>query len=107
MMSKDDLSLEEASALLDDDLTLEEAEALLAQPDAPRRRVKKALLDERTLMSWIKLEHHSVNFETGERYQCEVPGHDESRPRDKGMVVIINEIPVCRLCFLNEVDRNG
>jgi hypothetical protein len=73
---------------------------LLESDDRPKRRVRKSLTDVRTLENWIKLQH------TANR-ECEVPLHDAitDRPRTMGMMVIINDMAVCRMCFLAEADK--
>lgn len=97
-----ELSPEEAAALLDDELTADEALTLLAAEDTgPKRRSKKISTDDRTIQTWIKLQHNITR-------DCEVRTHDESdRPRNKGVTVIIDDVAVCRICFLLGRDHNA
>lgn len=98
----DELSPEEAMELLgkSDELSLEEAQSLLAAAPQVRAKTRRFNTDDRTYSGWFKLEH------TANR-DCEVPSHDESeRPRKRGMVAIIDDVAVCRVCYLAERDRN-
>lgn len=97
-----ELSPEEAAELLDnDELSQDEVLSLLAQDDKPKRKSKKVSTDDRTIGTWIKLQHIANR-------DCEVSTHDESdRPRNKGMTVVIDEIAVCRICFLLGRDIHG
>jgi hypothetical protein len=82
-----------------DDLDLDALESILAEPEPVRRkRVSKAKTDDRSITGWFSILH------TAQR-NCEVPSHDEKeRPRSKGMTTIINDVAVCRICFLNKKD---
>lgn len=88
---------------MDEELDLETIERMLAEPQptgtrTPRTRKKDE--DTRTVQSWFRLLHVSGS--------CEVPNHDEDeRPRNKGMTVVINDIHVCRVCFLGLKDIHG
>lgn len=85
----------------------EEAEFSLAELDAilgdsaevvPQRRVRKDPHVDRTISGWFRAFH---SFQR----DCEVLLHDEARPRNKGACAIINDVAVCRICFLNERDK--
>jgi hypothetical protein len=81
-----------------DELDLDALEELLAVPE-PVRRKTKAKSDDRSINGWFAQLH------TTER-DCEVPNHDEeTRARSKGMTTVINDVAVCRVCFLAKKDR--
>jgi hypothetical protein len=87
------------AGLLDEDQDPDFLSKLLEEGDiAPKRRTRRALTDVRSLENWIKLQHTNRD--------CEVPLHDSvtDRPRNKGMSVIVNDIAVCRVCFLESAD---
>jgi len=90
----------------DDELSLDFVESLLAQPNPTRGRRKtqqQELEEDRNVNTWFK---YAKGFdENRELRNCEVPNHDESRPRNKGLTVIINDVAVCRVCFLAGRDR--
>lgn len=90
----------------DDELSLDFVESLLAQPQTRgrTRKTKEEELEERNINTWFK---YAKGIDTsGELRNCEVPNHDESRrPRNKGLTIVINEMAVCRVCFLAGLDR--
>jgi hypothetical protein len=79
-----------------DELSLEFIESLEAERPTRQSRTAK---DTRDVTSWFKAYH------TGDR-NCEVKAHNESRPRNKGMCTIVNDIAVCRICFLASLDKS-
>lgn len=82
----------------DDELSLDQIDALLAIPQARTRTT----VQERNVKTWFKVTHVKAK----ER-PCEVPEHDEaSRPRDKGMTTVINDVAVCRVCYINQLDKH-
>ena len=79
----------------EDELSLDQIDAILAIPQSRSRTTVK----ERNVKTWFKEWH------TSDR-PCEVQGHDEtSRPRDKGMTTVVNDVAVCRVCYLAELDK--
>ncbi len=77
------------------ELNLDEIEAILATPE-PTKRKAKTNVEDRTITTWFKL------FHTFQR-PCEVPAHEvEER---KAACVIINDVAMCRKCFLGEKDK--
>jgi len=87
-------------SFLDDELSLDEILSMQAEvePKSERKpRTKKDPFEDRSIENWFRLDKDHVR-------NCEVPEHNEERPRNKGMTVIINDVAVCRLCFLNRVD---
>lgn len=86
---------------MSDELSLDEIDIILAESEPKGRtgsRGQKDPTKTRDVQTWFKLNH------TGER-SCEVKRHDESRPRNKGMVTVINDVAVCRVCFLAGTDK--
>lgn len=91
------------------EMGLDEVEALLATPEPQKKKPasRKVSTDNRDITTWLKIPH------TAER-NCEVPNHDEAvtnagydpevRTRNKGMTTIINDLAVCRVCFLSGAD---
>jgi len=85
---------------MDDELSLDFVESLLAQPDRTRGPNSKPKPDERNIKTWMSAMHIGAR-------NCEVPQHDENRPRNKGMVTVNRQdIAVCRICFLAGLDKN-
>ena len=81
----------------DDELSLDEVDSLLAIP-VTRARTKD---DDRNVKTWFKAVHVDDR-------PCEVAAHDEtSRPRKKGMTTIVNDVAVCRICYLAELDKSS
>jgi hypothetical protein len=78
----------------DDELSLDQVDALLAIPQTRSRTTEK----ERNVKTWFKEWH------TSDR-PCEVAAHDNTRPREKGMTTVINDVAVCRICYLAELDK--
>jgi hypothetical protein len=91
----------------DDELSLDFVESLLAQPQTRGRKhksEKQELEEDRNINVWFKYAKGIDS--SGELRNCEVPNHDEStRPRNKGLTVLINDVAVCRVCFLAGLDR--
>lgn len=79
----------------EDELSLDQIDAILA---IPQQRASRTTEKERNVKTWFK-EYH-----TSDR-PCEVQGHDEDRPRNKGMTTVINDTAVCRVCYLAELDK--
>lgn len=80
----------------DEELSLDQIDALMAIPQA-RTRTKD---EERNVKTWFKATHVQGR-------PCEVAHHDEStRPRSKGMTVVLNDVSVCRICYLAELDKD-
>lgn len=110
MTMTDELTPEEVEALFDDpaqsiatkeELSLEDLDFLDTQPEptptkTPRR--KKDPTGDRSILGWMALIH---NFE----HECTVPLHDEERPRKKGAHYQIGDLWVCRICYINELDK--
>jgi hypothetical protein len=85
----------------DDDieLSLDQVDALLAIPQTRPRTTEQ----ERNVKTWFKVTHVKA-----QEQPCKVTTHDEtSRPRNKGMTTVINDVAVCRVCYLAELDKNG
>ncbi|HEY1248821.1 MAG TPA: hypothetical protein VGE97_07540 [Nitrososphaera sp.] len=80
----------------DDELDLDQIDSLLAIPQG-RTRGERTKNVERNVKTWFKVPHVKSS--------CQVAAHDESRPRDKGMMTLINDVAVCRICYLTELDR--
>ena len=96
----DDVNLLDKLLEVQEDSDVDFLSDLLEQGDTvPKRRAKKSLTDVRSLENWIKLQHTSQRV-------CEVPLHESvsDRPRNQGMTVIIGNVAVCRLCFLESAD---
>lgn len=78
--------------------------AMLEEGDViPKKRgVRKSLYDDRTLQGWLKVPHIAAR-------DCEVPMHDAvtDRPRNKGMVTVVGDLAMCRICYMNEVDKES
>lgn len=83
----------------EDELSLDEIDSIMAQSE-PTRTPRAPKKDDRSVTAWFK----SYHIISGER-PCEVAKHDESRPRNKGMVTIVNDKAICRVCFLNQLDH--
>lgn len=82
----------------DEELSLDQIDALMAIPQTrPRTRTKD---EERNVKTWFKVTHV-----TAKERPCEVTLHDEQRPRNKGMTTLINDVAVCRVCYLAELDK--
>lgn len=84
-----------------DELSLDDIEALEALPEpapSPKKRARKDPTADRSIKGWIALYH---SFQ----HECEVPIHDEERPRRKGAHVEIEGKWVCRICFLSSLDK--
>jgi len=82
----------------DDELSLDQIDALLAIPQTRSRTTPQ----ERNVKTWFK----AVHVPAKER-SCEVPAHDEaSRPRNKGMVTVVDGVAACRVCYLAELDKH-
>lgn len=90
-----------------EDMDLDEIEKLLAQPDKTRSTAtRKASTDDRSIIGWFKLPHTVGNPDDPDSRGCQVPAHDEeARPRNMGMVTIIDGVAVCRVCFLAQLDK--
>lgn len=83
-----------------DELSLEEILALQAEPEPESTRTprkKKDPTEDRSVTNWFKLPHVPDR-------NCEVSDHNEERPRNKGMTVIVHDVAVCRVCFLRGTD---
>lgn len=78
----------------EDELSLDQIDAILAIPQTRSRTSPQ----ERNVKTWFKAWH------TSDR-PCEVQGHDETRPRSKGMTTVVNDVAVCRICYLAELDK--
>jgi hypothetical protein len=91
-------SLSSMSQFDDDiELSLDQVDALLAIPQT-RARTKE---EERNVKTWFKVTHTKAAEQP-----CQVTLHDEaSRPRNKGMTTMINDVAVCRVCYLAELDK--
>lgn len=89
-----------------------EVQKLLAQPQQKPRSKKEPDTADRSVRGWFKLEHHF-----SEEYQCECPNHDETPRIENGppipdgakisrkrAVAVVDEVPICRFCYIEKRD---
>lgn len=88
---------------MSDELSLEDIEAIQKTPEKPtqKRGSRKVSTDNRDIQTWLKLQHISDRDCEVELHEATVP---DNRPRNMGMTVIINDIAICRYCFLAGAD---